>query len=91
MLVIVAYDLSDDRRRTRLHDTLKQFGRHVQKSVVECWLEPREVLWLKQAIYEIVKERTDEVKFYYLCEACKRRVEATVASKMTSDPPLIIV
>lgn len=91
MLVIVAYDLPDDRRRTQLHNTLKQFGQHVQKSVVECWLEPRDILRLKQAVYEVVRERIDEVKFYYLCEACQRRVEATVASRMTSDPPLIVV
>lgn len=91
MLVIVAYDLPDDRRRTKLHNTLKQFGRHVQKSVVECWLEPREILRMKKAVYEIVRERIDEVKFYYLCEPCQRRVEATMASKITSDPPLIIV
>ena len=91
MLVIVAYDISDDRRRTQLHDTLKRFGVHVQKSVVECWLEPRELPQLKQAVFDVVRERMDEVRLYYLCEFCLRRTEATPASRMTSDPPTIIV
>jgi CRISPR-associated protein Cas2 len=91
MLVIVAYDISDDRRRDKLHDTLKRFGVHVQKSVVECWLEPRELPQLKQAILEVIIEHTDEVRLYCLCEFCLRRTKVTPASRMTSDPQAIFV
>ena len=92
MLVVVAYDvIEDNKRRTQLRKALKRFGVHVQRSVVECWLGPREILLMKQAVFEIVRERIDEVKFYYFCEQCQRRIEATFASKISSDPPTIIV
>jgi CRISPR-associated protein Cas2 len=38
MFVVVAYDISDDPRRTKLHNTLKNFGTPVQYSVFECIL-----------------------------------------------------
>lgn len=38
MLVVVSYDVREDRRRTRLAHTLKDFGERVQLSVFECRL-----------------------------------------------------
>ena len=39
-LIVVSYDIPDDRRRLRLANTLKDFGIRVQYSVFECRLEP---------------------------------------------------
>jgi CRISPR-associated protein Cas2 len=38
MLVLVTYDISDNKRRTKLATFLEGYGRRVQKSVFECWL-----------------------------------------------------
>lgn len=91
MLVAVAYDIPDDRRRTRLHKALKHYGTPVQESVFECFLSPREIIKMKKMIGEIIDERTDQVRYYYLCEACSRRIEATVASRHGSDPTALII
>lgn len=37
--LLVAYDISDDRRRNRLHRLLRGFGEPVQKSVFVCWVD----------------------------------------------------
>ena len=36
---LVAYDIADNRRRTRLHRLLRGFGDPLQKSVFLCWLD----------------------------------------------------
>ncbi|HIP96765.1 MAG TPA: CRISPR-associated endonuclease Cas2, partial [Anaerolineae bacterium] len=41
MFVVVAYDISNDRRRTKLHDTLLNFGTPVQYSVFECIVDQK--------------------------------------------------
>lgn len=37
--VIVAYDITENRRRTRLHRLLRGFGEPLQKSVFLCWVD----------------------------------------------------
>lgn len=91
MFVAVAYDIPDDRRRTRLHKALKHFGAPVQESVFECFLSPREIISMKKMIGEVIDEEVDQVRYYYFCEMCSRRIEATVASRISSDPPNVII
>ena len=47
MLIAVAYDIPDDRRRTKLSEHLENFGRRVQLSVFECLLEEKQVERMK--------------------------------------------
>jgi len=41
--VLVVYDISSDKRRTRLHNKLLDFGTPVQYSVFECLLGAEEL------------------------------------------------
>ncbi len=70
--ICVAYDVSDDKRRTRLHKTLRRFGQAVQYSVFECWLTRRQVAEMQEAVARIVAE-ADSVRYYDLCSACHRQ------------------
>ena len=90
MFVVIAYDISDDRRRLRLYKALKRFGTPVQKSVVECWVTAKELRRMKEAIGKIIEEESDQVRYYYLCEACQPRMEATRSSRITSDTYVMI-
>jgi len=56
MLVVVVYDIPDDKRRTKLSKFLEGYGRRTQFSVFECFLsleEMRELYdkWLNKNIY----------------------------------------
>ncbi|HEU5378541.1 MAG TPA: CRISPR-associated endonuclease Cas2, partial [Ktedonobacteraceae bacterium] len=37
-LYVIAYDISDDRRRTNVHSILKGFGQWTEFSLFECFL-----------------------------------------------------
>lgn len=41
MLLVVAYDVANDRRRVRLHTLLLGYGDPVQESVFECMVTER--------------------------------------------------
>ncbi len=43
MLIVVSYNVANDRRRTRLAQELENFGRRVQYSVFECLLDARQL------------------------------------------------
>ena len=91
MFIIVAYDISENRRRARLHRALRHFGIGVQESVFECHLTATQLWRMKAAIQKVIDPTVDQVRYYFLCEACARRHEATAASRTTSDPSVIVV
>ena len=75
MFIVVSYDISNTKRRNRLHRTLKNFGARVQYSVFECVLESRDIKRLQAAVRREIRD-DDHVRYYPLCEHCARRVVA---------------
>ncbi len=75
--VLVVYDISNDRRRTKLHNALLDFGTPVQYSVFECMLDDAGLARMKKAVMRIIRPRVDRVRFYYLCARCLVRTEVT--------------
>jgi len=91
MFVVVAYDISNDRRRTKLHDTLLNFGTPVQYSVFECIVDQKRLVKMKQAIERVIKPRRDRVRFYYLCQNCLARTEVTSGPEVLHETEAIVV
>ena len=90
--VLVVYDISDDRRRTKLHNALLNFGTPVQYSVFECLLEAASEKKMRRTVKGIARGKTDNVRFYYLCGACLKQVETTGGREVLSElPPAIVV
>jgi CRISPR-associated protein Cas2 len=58
---LVAYDISDDKRRTRVFETLKDHGEHVQFSVFLCELSPPELVRLRWLLGETIDHRADQI------------------------------
>jgi len=90
-MFVIAYDISDDPRRTRLFKALKRYGTPVQESVFECHLTPSQFVQMRQEIERLIDPGIDQVRYYELCHTCEGRIKATSASKMTSDPVAIVV
>ncbi len=89
--VIVAYDISDDKRRTKLHRRLKRFGLGVQYSVFECLLSPTQLAAMKKTIKQSINtQKGDRVRYFFLCEACRKRIEATDRIARQDDPAVFV-
>ena len=91
MFVVVVYDISHDRRRTRLHDALLDYGTPVQYSVFECIVDEKRLKKMRQAIMRVIKPRQDRVRFYYLCQTCLARTEVTSGPEVLHEVEAIVV
>jgi len=86
MLVVVVYDVPDDKRRLKLSNFLEGQGRRVQESVFECFLSLDEMRRLHQKVKRLVKESKDNVRFYWLSQEAVSRV-LTIGSSPPEAPP----
>lgn len=73
MIVIVAYDISSDRRRARMERLLRDYGQRVNRSVFECDIEKPFYPQLRRISREIIDKQKDSVLFYPLCLACLKK------------------
>lgn len=95
MLVLITYDVNteDNAGRKRLRRVAKQcvnFGVRVQNSVFECELDPAQFRLLKQKLIEEIDENKDSLRFYYLGDVKKAKVEHIGAKETIKvDEPLI--
>lgn len=86
MLVLVVYDISDDKRRLKLSNFLEGRGRRVQYSVFECFLELEEMQQLHSQVRCIVKPEEDNVRFYWITREAVSKVLA-IGSHPPEEPP----
>lgn len=87
---VVAYDIPDDKRRTKVHKILLGFGKWTQYSLFECFLTRKELILLQARLTEHLEPREDSVRFYPLCANCVSKVE-TVGGPPPADKVLFIV
>lgn len=87
---VVAYDIPNDKRRTKVHKTLSGFGQWTQYSLFECHLSDKQYVQLRQKLGRLLKADEDSVRFYLLCADCLGKVE-TVGSDKPQEPVTIIV
>ncbi len=91
MLIVVSYDVSNDRRRTRLSHTLEDFGQRVQYSVFECLLETEALESLRHRIQKLIDPSEDSLRIYCLCRDCENRLEILGTGKATTDPDVFVL
>ncbi len=70
MRYVIAYDVSDDTKRTRVADSLKAYGRRVEKSMFECNLARTELETVLVQLRELMTPSTDRCHVYRLCAEC---------------------
>jgi len=80
MLVLLTYDVNTEtpEGRRRLRQVAKQcvnYGQRVQNSVFECLLDPAQCKLLQAKLIAIIDEEKDSLRFYYLGNAYKRKIE----------------
>jgi CRISPR-associated protein Cas2 len=91
MLVVAAYDISDDRRRLRVHKALKNFGKPVQYSTFECLLDTAELARLQHTLGRLTAPDDDQVAYYTLCEACAQQTDVICGVPRVHEPRIRIV
>ena len=95
MLVLITYDVNTETTagKARLRKVAKQcvnYGRRVQNSVFECLLDQAQCIALKAKLTELIDEEVDSLRFYYLGNNWKKRIEH-VGAKETYDSEGVLI
>jgi CRISPR-associated protein Cas2 len=92
MLILVSYDIPNNKRRTKIAKILLDYGERVQYSVFECNLTVRQIKKLMKELAAVVNDKEDSVRAYRLCAACEQMVETMgQAQPPQEEPDLFIV
>ena len=75
MHIVITYDISNDKRRTKIHKVLSSYGQWMQFSVFECSLSETEYARLRNRLNRLIKPEEDSIRFYFLCACCQKKVE----------------
>ncbi len=96
MLVLITYDVctEDEGGRKRLRQVAKQcmnYGQRVQNSVFECVMDAAKCREVQHKLENIIDKEKDSLRFYYLGNNYKHKVEH-IGAKPSFDVegPLIL-
>ena len=89
--VVVIYDISDNKTRTRLYKTLKLYGEAVQFSMFECLLDAPRLQQLRRAVALAAPDDRPNIRFYDLCRKCRRQTLTLGQARTTHTAPLAYI
>lgn len=80
MMVLITYDVNTQTAtgRTRLRKVAKQcvnYGQRVQNSVFECKIDSAKYVKVKAGLLKLIDEEKDSLRFYYLGNNYKNKIE----------------
>lgn len=84
-LYLIAYDIPNDKRRTKIHKTLCGFGKWTQYSFFECFLDEKERITLEYRLKNILNEQEDNVRIYHICANCQAKTQTIGSSPPAED------
>ena len=91
MYLMISYDIKIDKRRQKIHNLLKDYGRWVQYSVFECEISEKAHRALRRRLDSLIKkDQEDNIRFYQLCRDCQQQIEQLGVPAPDSNPSLIL-
>ena len=79
MYIILVYDIKvDDKGKKilpKIFKLCKKYLVHVQNSVFECLLDPAQCRMLQGTLCKLIEPKKDSLRFYYLGNNYKDRIE----------------
>lgn len=92
MFYVVAYDIRDNRRRSRVARILEDFGDRAQYSVFEMELDrPEQMGALRHRLEKAIDPSEDGVRTYFLCRECRNKAGVLGQGDLYRDEDVYIV
>lgn len=88
---VLAYDISNDRRRQKIAKLCESMAERVQGSVFEGYFTPAELERLVKKANRLMKAEEDSLRIYQLCAACREKVATHGCGRVTPPPDVVIV
>jgi len=89
MMVLITYDVSTEteggrRRLRKVSKKCQDYGQRVQNSVFECVIDSARLKQLQATLEKIIDPEVDSLRYYYLGDEWRNRVEH-VGAKVSLD------
>ena len=88
---LLAYDISDDKRRAKIAKLMESLGERVQGSVFEAYLDAAELEKILKKSEKIMKMEEDSLRIYFVCDACRPKLKTLGQGKPPPPPDTMIV
>ncbi len=85
-MILICFDVCDNRRLRRVAKALEGVGQRVQRSVFECHLDQAELNELQRTLAGIVDASEDHVRYYPMCAKDRPAIKIDGPGKVTEDP-----
>jgi CRISPR-associated protein Cas2 len=95
MMVLITYDVSTEteggkRRLRKVSKKCQDYGQRVQNSVFECVIDSARLKQLQAALEKTIDPEVDSIRYYYLGDEWRNRVEHVGAKvSINLEGPLI--
>ena len=76
-IYIIAYDISNNKRRCEVSQLLEEHGIRMNKSVFECLMLPKTYKALMKTVNGKINPKKDTVLYYPICRNCFEKSERT--------------
>jgi len=89
MMVLITYDvntetLAGQKRLRKVAKACQDYGQRVQNSVFECIIDPAHLKELQARLETLINKEKDSIRYYYLGDEWRKRVEH-VGAKVSLD------
>ena len=88
---VVSYDITANKARNRVSNYLLRYGHRVQYSVFEIAVRKPVQLEKLQRKIEAELEEGDKIRYYCLCERCRKASQDKLEEGITTFPAVVIV
>lgn len=88
---VVAYDVSDDKRRGKVVKVLQRCGKRINLSVFECMLTEAQYRDMKNRLLEVCDRKKDHILIYPLCLNCFSKIENIAGNLSVTEETVAIV
>jgi len=80
MMVLITYDVNTEtaagqKRLRKVAKACQNYGQRVQNSVFECLIDPAQLKQLQATLEKLIDKEKDSLRYYYLGDEWRRRVE----------------
>ena len=91
MFVIVVYDITDNKRRTKMFKAMKTLAHRFNSAPSKCILNEKGFQEIQEVIRKIISRDKDKVRLYLLCNNCRNTITNVGTGQVTKERPVIIV
>ena len=88
--IVIMYDISDDRTRTKLFKLLKRYGEPVQLSIFEAIISEAQFAEMRGEVVRVIGSDAGQVRYYEICQTCDRGIVIFGQARTTVLPAVYI-